>query len=476
MKRSTEVAIFFSSLAVIGILVVGGILYFNAQKPETAAAPAPSVVQSQGVQTIPTSTITIPAPPTSSAPFAALTLPYSVNTMTSNTTYWPKDWGSISFIKGGISFTPAANPVGANSFLNGSASWSNYQVSTNVSSLNGGWFDIVARVANKTQNFVYCEFGSNGTEIIERVNDNDTQIAHTSASPTNLVGGTENFGMKVYGNDIACIMANQEVLGVRVQDNNEAPAGGIGFVIFGQSEQQSVQIGNISVSALPSDTITQPFPVAAPVVATSTQTTPPPPQSPPPPPPASPTTTPALSLPYSTTTFNANDWYDGWGSFSTASGTFDLRTNNSETSAGIFLNNSGSWTDYKFTAYVEWLSGQIFELVARRTDGTNLLECVFSNVDSESTNVSINMVSNGQTITLNQGNALATPSSHLFSIGFPVSIEVQGQNVRCDVDNQTVYAEIPSGLLTKGGIGFITWDPQQGNSEIMVSKISVVPL
>ena len=474
MKRKTEIAVFFSSLAVVGILVIGGILYFNSQKNQGTSSTVPSVVQSQNVQTIPTSTITILAPSASNAPLTPLTLPYSVNAMTSNMAYWPKDWGSISFIKGGISFMPDANPDGANSFLNGASSWSNYVVSTNVSSLSGGWFDIVARVANKTQNFVYCEFGPNGTEIIERVNGTDTQIAHTTASTNNITSGTENFGMKVYGNDIACMMTNQEVLGTRVVDNNEASSGGIGFVIFGQREKQSVQISNISVSRLSNDTIAEPFPpVMAPVVATSTQTITPPPTSPTPPTPVATTT---KSLPYSTSVFNASDWTSGWGTESTADGALHLQSNGTITSAAAFLTGSGSWTDYKFTAYVKWVSGQQFELVARRTDGANLLECIFTEINSADTNVTIDMISGGQTTVLTDKVPLVTPAAHMYIVGFPVSMEVQGSNVRCDVDNQTVPAVMNGNLLPRGGIGFITWDSQPGNSEITVTKVSVTPL
>jgi hypothetical protein len=473
-KPQIEFAVFIFALAAAAALIVGGIFYFKLPiniptSPAQVAPSQPVSVPQNNPETIPTSTIVVPAVSTSSAP-AALRLPYAPTSATMNTRYWPKAWGDISFADDNILLTPDPTTHGANSFLNGASSWTNYAVNVNASSLAGGWFDIVARVSNNTQNFVYCEFGPNGTEVIERVNGNDTQIAFAAASTTGVAGAVENFGMKVYGNNIACMMANQEVVGAQVQDNRESATGGIGFVIFGQPQQQEggVALSNISVTALKSDTITVPFPVA-PVVSTA-------PSSPAAPPPPAVTPTPALALPYSATTFNAADWGNGWGTFSTASGTFDLETDISDTSAGIFLNNSASWTDYKFTAYVQWLSGQVFDLVARRADGGDLLECVFSEIDSSDTNVSINMISNGQTVTLSQGDSLVTPSSHLFSIGFPVSMEVQGQNVRCDVDNQTISADIPSGLLTQGGIGFIIWDPQQGNSQILVNEISVVPL
>jgi hypothetical protein len=429
---------------------------------------SPAQILQNGAAMIPTDAVIVP-PPSATRPPAPLTLPYALNTSTSNETYWPKAWGTISFVKNSIVFAPDPSTHGANSFLGGASSWTNYTVNANARSLMGGWFDIVARVASGTQDFVYCEFGSNGTEIIERVHGADTQLAFAAASTTDTEGAGENFGMTVYGNDISCVMAGREVIGVRV-NNNESPAGGIGFVVFGQPPQQkSVTISNVSVSVLASDTIVAPFPMAA---------TAPPPSIPiiTPPTPALVSVTTTLSLPYSTSVFNAVDWGQGWGSFSPSPTIMSIGSNSSTPSGGIFLLGSNSWVDYKFTAYVEWVSGQVFELVARRTDGANLLECIFSSVNAANTNISINMVSGGQTTILNQGEELMTPAAHMFSVGFPVSMEAQGLNIRCDVDNQSVVATMNGNILPRGGIGFITWDPQQNNSEIRVTHISVVSL
>ena len=480
MNRKTEFIIFFISLVAIGTVVFYGIAYFRAQnKPDSLLSDTVLTPQSQNSQinipTIPTSTVII-TPVSSSAATTTpivLRLPYVQRAATMNEKYWPKAWGTVSFGADTLALIPEPATHGANSFLNGASSWANYTVNVDTSWLMGGWFNIVARVSNNTQNFVYCEFGLNGTEIMERVNGTDTQLAYAAASTTDVEGASENFGMKVYGNDVACIMANQEVVGAHVQEN-ESPNGGIGFVIFGQpQDQKQVDLSNISVSALSRDSITAPFPVAAPaspvaIVAPPVQVAPPPPAA---------TTT--KTLPYSTNVFNASDWIDGWGGYSTTSNGLTVGSNAKDASGGIFLSGANTWTDYMFTAYVTWREGQLFELVARRTDGANLLECIFAKVNAPYMNVSIDMISDGKTTPLTQAVQLQDNAIYTSAVNFEVAMKVQGSNVSCIIENTAASTNIgiaSSSVLMHGGIGFITWDPNPNNSQILVQRILVTPL
>ncbi|HUC01821.1 MAG TPA: hypothetical protein VMA75_02870 [Candidatus Paceibacterota bacterium] len=483
MNRKTELGIFFASLIVIGGAIAGGLFYIKAQKntanpvpPSVSAvasssASAPSLPENpqQNVETIPTSTVIISVPSSVKAA-ASLPLPYSFGPATATSTYWPKAWGALSYENNMLTLIPDPATHGANSFLAGASSWTNYAVNADASPLEGGWFDIVARVSNNQQDFVYCEFGPNGTEVIERVNTADTQIAYAAASTTAAQGASENFGMEVYGNDIGCMMNGHEAVATHVAAN-ESPVGGIGFVTFGQpASQKGVAVSEVSVMPLSNETISVPFPVATPSQAAAQSAAPA--SNPTPAPPAAS----IIPLPYSTSTFSAADWGSGWGVFSTTGGALNLGTDITGTSAGIFLNGSGGWINYTYTAYVGWVSGQTFDLVARRMDGGNLLECIFSDVDAADTNVSINMIQNGQTIQLSPGETLTTSAAHMFGIGFPVSMTVNGANVQCGVDNQTISAVMNGDVLPRGGIGFITWDPQAGNSQIRVTKITATAL
>ena len=182
------------------------------------------------------------------------------------------------------------------------------------------------------------------------------------------------------------------------------------------------------------------------------------------------------SLPYSPNVFNASDWTDGWGSFSNASGTMDIGSSASTTSGAIFLSGSNSWTNYILTAYISWIKGDLFTLIARRTDGSNFIECVFSYDTTAQVQMGINMVSNNQSTPITESQDFIDTAAHIPYLGPIVSMEVRGGNVQCNMDNAIVSGNVNGNVLTNGGIGFETWDPQPGNSEIIVKKVSVTPV
>jgi hypothetical protein len=347
----------------------------------------------------------------------------------------------------------------------------------------GGWFDIVARVASGTQDFVYCEFGSDGTEIIERVNGADTQLARAAASTTDYQGATESFGMKVYGNDIACLMNNQEVVGAHVQ-NNESPTGGIGFVVFGQpQDQKHVMISNISATALTSNTIIAPFPVAvvtpppvaavvpAPVMPTAPPTPPVPTATP------APTATTTKTIPYTISTFSQNQgWKDWWGNFLIATDTLTISSNNADnadTGAGGLLGGGDAWKDYTFTATLDWVKGQTFSLMARYSSGKNYVMCGFDDAG----NVSIFRTMDGNQQLIGQGSvANFSTQNPVQSSIIQASIQVRGTHVQCGLNGGIVQDNLYAGMsqtLMSGGIGFTVWDQTTGNSKIIVKKIDV---
>ena len=181
-------------------------------------------------------------------------------------------------------------------------------------------------------------------------------------------------------------------------------------------------------------------------------------------------------LPYSPSEFSASDWTGGWGSFSTASGTMDIGSSASSTSGAIFLSGSNLWTNYILTAYVGWIKGDLFTLVARRADGANFVECVFSYDTTAQVQMGINMVSDGQSTPIAESQDFIDTAAHVPHIGAIVSMEVRGDHVQCDMDNAIVSGKVSGNVLTNGGVGFETWDPQAGNSEIVVKNVSVAPV
>lgn len=485
MNQKTQFIIFFSGLVVIGLMVVGGVAYFKPQNESDGFLidKAPTV-QSPAVETIPAGSIINTNTSSSSPVLVPLPLPYYFNASTSNEAYWPKAWGGVSFTNTSLALIPDPTTHGANSFLNGASSWANYAVSANVSWLRGGWFDIVSRVADNTQDFVYCEFGPNGTEIIERVNGVDTQIASTVASAANT-GAAENFGMKVYGNNIACTMANQEVVGVSVQ-SNEPPKGGIGFVIFdAPNDQKQVNVSDISVTVLSRDTIAAPFPV---VVATPPVVISPPPPPVVAPPTPTPTSTPvtvnALSLPYSDggsgggSFIPGDGWSNWWGYSSEQNEELMIGGTASSTGGGSLLQGSSAWTDYTFHATVVWYTGETFGMVARYIDNNNYLVCEYDTKNVGDMNLQLKEYVNGVATTLVNGDFSAANGSGGNGSIVATAIRVAGNQASCafngdSISNTVAGPSIDPSLSNNGEIGFTTWDPANNNSLIAVKSVQV---
>jgi hypothetical protein len=488
MNRKNEFLIFFATLITIGVVLWGGITYFKTQ-PGTDGLLADVATnfqpQSPAVETIPTSTIVTPAPASSSSiPMAPLVLPYTLNASTSNATYWPKAWGDVSFADNGLALIPDPTTHGANSFLNGASSWANYAVSANVSSLMGGWFDIVARVTNNTQSFVYCEFGPNGTEAIERVDGVDTQLALTSASTTGAQDVGETFGIKVYGNDVGCMMNNREVVGVTIANNDESQTGGIGFVIFGApQEQKQVEVSDVSVSPLSNDTIIAPFPIPpTPTPAPTATATPSPSPSPSPSPTPAPTPKPApvaatttKTLPYSINFFTENQgWNTWWGNFSLAPSSLTMGAATNGTSGGVLLNGTNAWKNYTFTATLDWTKGETFGLYARYTNAQNYVLCYYDEKALGDLQISFEQHINGKEYTLAQGTV--NTFDQWGGSNLTASIQVDDSQGSCSLNGYLVSTIGTGNSINppfSGKIGFTTWDPNLDNSQIVVKSINV---
>jgi hypothetical protein len=252
--------------------------------------------------------------------------------------------------------------------------------------------------------------------------------------------------------------------------NAKAPAGG------------AYAISTPGTGPTPAPTST-PQPIVAPpasdesavttVPLASPTPTPAPPAQPAPTPTAAPAPTQPtpLSLPYSTSTFTASDWGNGWGGLTSASGTLIVGADSQNTSGGLFLNNSASWQNYTFAATANWVKGQIVTLVARRNDGNDFLQCEFQNTGE----IDVNRIYNGQQVQLGQGYA----PNFSISSNVQLSAKVNGDQIECGLNGSNVPNYINWGMppqLLQGGIGFTTWDPTPGNSEIIVKNISVTPI
>jgi len=194
-----------------------------------------------------------------------------------------------------------------------------------------------------------------------------------------------------------------------------------------------------------------------------------------PPPPA--LTTPAIPipLPYRANTFEANDgWRDWWGDFSEASGTLTIGANASTTGSGALLGGSDAWTNYTFQATVDWTKGDSFGLLARYTPDDDYIACEFNQPSPGVTHMYLDEYTGGKGITL---ASVGVPNyNQTGGSNITASIAVRGSQGTCTFNGYSLSSGIggaTQNFPAAGGIGFVTWDPDVSNSQIVVTGVNV---
>jgi len=136
------------------------------------------------------------------------------------------------------------------------------------------------------------------------------------------------------------------------------------------------------------------------------------------------------------------------------------------------LGGTSAWGDYTFQATLDWTKGETFGLIARYQNNKNYAVCEFSEPYLGEVQISLEQYINGNKILLGSGED--TSYNELGGSNINAYIEVQGTNETCSFNNHVV-----SGLSStlsppfSGGIGFITWDQNVNNSQIIVKNINV---
>jgi peptidoglycan/xylan/chitin deacetylase (PgdA/CDA1 family) len=181
-----------------------------------------------------------------------------------------------------------------------------------------------------------------------------------------------------------------------------------------------------------------------------------------------------LSIPYVQNGFaNASNWESTWGNFSASSAFLNLGANASTTGATATLGGSSSWTDYKMSATFDWISGQTVGLIARYQNDNNYVRCEFYAVAPGVMSMQLEQYVNGAENVIVTGGV--NGDSGVGDKNVNASIEVQGTQGTCSYDNHTI-SNAGGGYtvsLLSGGIGFTTWDPTLGNSQIHIKSVDV---
>lgn len=451
----------------------------NRNTAPVGANRAPGAASSTVVSIpIPTSTRQLSRATSSAASSVTnLSLPYATSVFYAAD--WVNDWGTVSAADGVLHIGAASGTTGGDTFLVGSEGWKNYSIDVGVNWKAGETFSIVAR-ENDLGNFVYCDFGAGTATIIERAAGGDNVIG-SDPSPNGGAGASYDFGMQVYGNDVSCAVNGQEVAAADA-GNGVPAAGGIGFISWDPASHTSAaDITSVAVRALAANDITVPFP--APVSVSAPAQSPPPAAAPGPTLPASSlqtATTSMLALPYAESNFvNDSNWEGTWGTLAIASsGYMDIQADASTTGALALLQNSGDWTDYKFSATFDWMKGETADLIARYTDNNNYVRCEYDSEGAGNLRMSLQQNVNGVDQVLVSSGAINSNGIGLQDI--TASIKVAGGVGTCQFNNFFISDQISSPVVYPlappyaGGIGFTIWDPAMNNSRIVVKSIAVL--
>ncbi len=171
----------------------------------------------------------------------------------------------------------------------------------------------------------------------------------------------------------------------------------------------------------------------------------------------------AQDLPYRGASFESS-WLDTWGDVVPGEKNLRLAANKNTTGAAAFLNGSGAWEDYLYTAEFEWESGNNVSLMARYRNNSNYLACAYANG-----RVSLQeQTSTGRT-------TLAVASHEIEDEGVvSLTMGVRGRVGICYANGESVVSgTITNPLLVRGGVGMQIWDSEFGKASINLTGIDV---
>lgn len=177
------------------------------------------------------------------------------------------------------------------------------------------------------------------------------------------------------------------------------------------------------------------------------------------------------NLPYADSFKELSGWTRTWGRLEEHDGSIAIGAAPNTTGSSVFLEGTYLWENYDFLAVLDLLKGQSISLLARYKDNENFATCVFST----------DLVRVEERIH-GKDRILAESREPLYLMELPkenlrFGIRISGDTVQCTVDSAIRVSA--SGLareLVHGGIGFKTWDPTLGNSEVRVRQVTVKPL
>lgn len=173
-------------------------------------------------------------------------------------------------------------------------------------------------------------------------------------------------------------------------------------------------------------------------------------------------------LPYQDKFDGDNGWKKGWGIFGIENNHFILGKNTSTTGSMAVLDGAYLWKNYFFNAKADWIKGDNVSVLARYINDKNYVSCSFSD-----DKLRIEQYLNGnKRVMVEKKNFFEMPKKDV-----RLGIMVNGDKTECLVNgNSVIYAYYLSPVLSHGGVGIKTWDPEVNNSEIIVKNVEVTEI
>ncbi|MCA9382647.1 polysaccharide deacetylase family protein, partial [Candidatus Dojkabacteria bacterium] len=142
---------------------------------------------------------------------------------------WKSLWGNVLLEGGQLNISPEAS-FSAAAFLDGTISWSDYDLNAKISSFEGDSFSVAFNFIDK-QNFDSCEFTKNNLKIETRRDGVTTIVASKELLQTMPEDANINVGLLSTSDVIECYLASGESLRWdNIEDTTHRSRGGIGFI------------------------------------------------------------------------------------------------------------------------------------------------------------------------------------------------------------------------------------------------------
>jgi hypothetical protein len=367
---------------------------------------------------------------------------------------WAPWWGNVSQDSGFLTVGGDASSTGGGALLTGSSGWTDATFIATVDWVKGESFGLVARYQGD-KNYVTCDFGQTQTGNVYmnlRQFVNGQQINLASGDISNYSGIGESgiiVGIEVQGNQGTCALdghtISTQIAGTLL---TQVQGGDIGFSTWDPTTNNSeITVHSVGV-------VSQAYNLGTNVGAAPVHIV-------------------QLNLPYKETNFTGDtNWERTWGATTVDPlGAMDIGAAATTTGGGVVLGGSSLWTDYTFTADLDWVKGETFTMTARYNGDPNNVYCDFN----QGGQIDIDRVSNGDQQLIGEGTVTGfSPSADVQAY-----IEVEGSHVQCGLNGSVIddnlYAGLP-GQLLGGGVGISTWDPTNNNSEIIVKSVNITSL